>query len=61
MDRDFTSVSPDADLAEVLPAMPYGGECVLVVEDGRPLGLLSSENLSNFLLLRSAGLQPIQT
>lgn len=60
MDREFTSVAPDTDLMGVLPLMAQGGACVLVVEDGRPLGLLSSENLSQFLLLRSVGLRPAE-
>jgi len=38
--------------------MAHAGACVLVMQDGRLLGLLSSDNLSQFLLLRSVGLQP---
>lgn len=57
MDREFISVSPNQDLAELLPALPQTGGCALVMEDGRLLGLLTSENLSRFLLLRSVGLQ----
>ena len=60
MEREFTSVAPDKDLAEVLPIMPQAGACALVMEDGRLLGLLTSENLSRFLLLRSVGLQPAE-
>ena len=60
MQREFTSLSPDKDLAEVLPMMPQTGACALVIEDGRLLGLLTSENLSRFLLLRSVGLQPAE-
>jgi Zn-dependent protease len=58
MDRDFLQVAPDRDLAEVLPRMAHSGACVLVMEEGRLLGLLSSDNLSQFLLLRSVGHQP---
>jgi hypothetical protein len=58
MQREFPSVPPDRDLAEVLPLIAHAGACVLVMQDGRLLGLLSSENLSQFLLLRSVGLQP---
>ena len=58
MDREFPSVAPDKDLAEILPLMSHAGSCALVMEDGRLLGLLTSENLSQFLLLRSVGLQP---
>jgi Zn-dependent protease len=60
MDRGFISIAPDQDLAEVLPQMANAGACVLVMEEGKLLGLLTSENLSQFLLLRSAGLQPSQ-
>jgi Zn-dependent protease/CBS domain-containing protein len=60
MEREFPSVSPDKDLADVLPLMAHAGACVLVMEEGRLLGLLSSENLSQFLLLRSVGLQPAE-
>ena len=60
MERDFPSVPPDRDLADVLPMMAHAGACVLVMEDDQLLGLLSSENLSQFLLLRSVGLQPAE-
>jgi Zn-dependent protease len=58
MQREFPTVSPDRDLAEVLPLMAHPGACVLVMQEGQLLGLLSSDNLSQFLLLRSVGLQP---
>ncbi len=61
MEREFPSVPPDKDLADVLPLMAHAGACVLVMQDTRLLGLLSSENLSQFLLLRSVGLQPIES
>jgi len=60
MERDFPTVPPDKDLADILPLMAHAGACVLVMEEGRLLGLLSSENLSQFLLLRSVGLQPAE-
>lgn len=60
MEREFPSVAPDKDLSDVLPMMAHSGACVLVMEDDRLLGLLSSENLSQFLLLRSVGLQPAE-
>lgn len=61
MQREFPSVSPDKDLAEILPLMAHAGACVLVMQEGRLLGLLSSENLSQFLQLRSVGLQPAES
>jgi Zn-dependent protease len=60
MEREFASVPPDKDLADVLPLMAHAGACLLVMQDERLVGLLSSENLSRFLLLRSVGLQPTE-
>jgi Zn-dependent protease/CBS domain-containing protein len=60
MDREFPSIPPDQDLSEVLPLMAHAGACALVMQDGRLLGLLTSENLSQFLLLRTVGLQPAE-
>ena len=58
MNRDFPRISPDVDLAEVLPAMAQPGACALVMEGDRLLGLLTTENLSQFLLLRRFGMEP---
>ena len=58
MERDFASISPDKDLSEILPLMASAGACALVMQDEKLLGLLTSENLSQFLLLRSVGLRP---
>jgi len=60
MDREFSSVAPDRDLSEILPLLAHAGACALVMQDGQLLGLLTSENLSQFLLLRSVGLQPAE-
>jgi Zn-dependent protease len=60
MEREYNGLPPDQDLAEVLPMMAHAGACALVMQDGRLLGLLTSENLSQFLLLRSVGLQPVE-
>jgi Zn-dependent protease len=58
MEREFATVAADKDLSEILPAMAHAGACALVMEEGRLLGMLTAENLSQFLLLRSVGLQP---
>ena len=55
MNRDFLRVSPDADLAEALPTLAEAGSCVLVMDADKLLGLLTAENLAEFLLLRQAG------
>ena len=57
MDRDFPRVAPDQPLDEVLPLVSAPGACALVLDaDGRLLGLLTSENVSEFLLLRQVSL-----
>jgi hypothetical protein len=44
-------------LAEALPKLAAPGACALVLDgEGRLLGLLTSENLSEFVLLRQATL-----
>jgi Zn-dependent protease len=58
MDREFATVAADKDLSEILPAMAHAGACALVMHEGQLLGMLTAENLSQFLLLRSVGLQP---
>ena len=58
MNRDFVRVSPEQDLAETIPLLAQAGSCVLVMEGDRLVGLLTSENLSEFLLLRRFGMPP---
>jgi stage IV sporulation protein FB len=58
MDREFPTLSPDMDLAEALPLMAQAGSCALVMQGDNLLGLLTSENLSQFLLLRRFGMEP---
>lgn len=58
MDRDFLSLEPTKDLAEVLPLMAQAGRCALVMENEKLLGLLTTDNLSEFLLLRRFGMEP---
>lgn len=59
MDRDFLVLDPDADLSPVLPMMARAGRCALVMDGNRLLGLLTTDNLSEFLLLRRSGLEPV--
>jgi Zn-dependent protease/CBS domain-containing protein len=56
MDRDFKMVSPETDLAEAMPVLAQAGTCALVMEEGQLVGLLTRENLSEFLLLRRFGM-----
>jgi len=59
MDRDFLALTSDDDLAEVLPQMAHAGRCALVMDNERLLGLLTTDNLSEFLLLRRFGMEPV--
>lgn len=59
MDRDFMSIEPSEDLSEVLPHMARAGSCALVMERNKLLGLLTTDNLSEFLMLRRFGMDPV--
>jgi len=57
MDRDFPRLSPDMPLAEALPRVSAPGACALVMDaDDKLLGLLTSEHVSQFLLLRQVSM-----
>jgi Zn-dependent protease/predicted transcriptional regulator len=58
MQRDFIALEPDADLAEMLPLLARAGRCALVMDGARMVGMLTTENLSEFLLLRRFGMEP---
>lgn len=57
MDRNPTVLPPSADLAEALPALTQAGSCALVMDGERLAGLLTTENLSEFLVLRRIGMK----
>jgi Zn-dependent protease len=55
MDREFPRLSPDAPLTDVLPQLTPPGACALVMDrEDRLLGMVTAENVSEFLLLRQA-------
>lgn len=56
MTREFMKVSPEQELSEVAPQLAAAGGCALVMHGDRLVGMLTSENLSEFILLRQAGL-----
>jgi Zn-dependent protease len=57
MAREYTQVSPDMPLTDALPLVSRTGACALVMDrDDRLMGMLTSENLSEFILLRQATL-----
>lgn len=58
MERDFIALEPDADLAAMLPLLARAGRCALVMDGSRMVGMLTTENLSEFLLLRRFGMEP---
>jgi stage IV sporulation protein FB len=58
MNRDFVRLDPQMDLAEALPVMAEAGPCALVMDGAELRGLLTTENLSEFLLLRRIGIEP---
>ncbi len=60
MERDFLRVEPETDLAEALSLLSKPGACALVMEDGRLVGLLTRENLAEFVLLRQSGM-PVES
>jgi Zn-dependent protease/CBS domain-containing protein len=62
MDRSFTRISPDAPLAEAIPLVSTPGGCALVMDpENRLLGMVTSENLSQFMLLRQVSLAKDKT
>jgi Zn-dependent protease len=58
MDRDFLALDPADDLAEMLPLLARSGRCALVMAGASLVGLLTRDNLSEFLLLRRFGMDP---
>ncbi|HWB83852.1 MAG TPA: site-2 protease family protein [Bryobacteraceae bacterium] len=57
MDRNFTRFSPGMPLTDALPQISGPGACALVMDDDdQLLGMLTSENLSEFILLRQVSL-----
>ncbi len=58
MQREFVRVRPDEDLAVALPALSKAGSCALVMDGDSLVGLLTAENVAEFLLLRQVGLEP---
>jgi stage IV sporulation protein FB len=59
MDRDFLALGPEDDLADILPVMARAGRCALVMDKEILQGLLTTDNLSEFLLLRRFGMEPV--
>lgn len=58
MDREFVRLDPEMDLADSMPAMAEAGPCALVMDEDKLLGMLTRENISEFLMIRRLGLTP---
>jgi CBS domain-containing protein len=56
MNREFVRVSPDMDLVDALPLLAQAGTCALVMDGDKLAGLLTGENLAEFVLLRKSEL-----
>jgi len=52
MDREFPRLDPETDLAEAAGLLGGGVNCALVFEDERLVGMLTAENLSEYLVLK---------
>lgn len=52
MERDFLRLDPTMDLSEAMMMLAPAATCALVMEGDELRGLLTSENLTEFLLLR---------
>lgn len=57
MDREYMTLAPDTDLAEAVPLLSESANCALVIQNDHLLGLLTKENLAEFLMLRRLGLE----
>jgi predicted transcriptional regulator len=55
MDREFVRLEPAMDLGVAVAEMTASGNCALVFKEERLVGMLTSENLSEFLVLRQIG------
>ncbi len=56
MDRDFLTISPGMSLSEAAALLNPAKSCALVLSDEHLMGMLTLENLSEFLLLRQVSL-----
>jgi Zn-dependent protease/CBS domain-containing protein len=58
MDREFLRLEPGMELADALSLIAPSGPCALVMEGDSLVGLLTSDNLSEFVLFRRFGIGP---
>lgn len=55
MDRNFVALPSDMDLTDAAPLLGPAGACALVMDQETLIGMLTTENLSEFLILRQIG------
>jgi Zn-dependent protease/CBS domain-containing protein len=58
MDREFLRLEPGMELADALSLIVPSGPCALVMDGENLVGLLNSDNLSEFVLFRRFGIGP---
>jgi Zn-dependent protease/CBS domain-containing protein len=58
MDREFLRLEAEMELADALALIAPSGPCALVMDGDNLVGLLSSDNLSEFVLFRRFGIGP---
>lgn len=56
MEREYVRVDPEMDLAEAMPLLANAGSAALVMHDDELMGMLTTENLTEYILLRQMGL-----
>lgn len=56
MDREYWALNPESELAEAMPMLAKSGNCMLVMNEGSLLGMITTENVTEFLLLKRMGL-----
>jgi len=61
MDRNFVRIPPEMDLATALPQLSTAGAVALVMDSDRLVGMLTAENLYEFILLRQVSLAQART
>jgi hypothetical protein len=58
MDREFLRLDPGMELAQALPMISASGPCALVMDGENLVGLLTPDNLSEFVLFHRLGVGP---
>lgn len=56
MDREYWALNPDSELSDAMPMLAQSGNCMLVMQEGKLLGMITTENVTEFLLLKRMGL-----